>query len=208
MIALPDGPTRLVDLAANPLLALARPWSAPLAAQLLAELMARIPWTDGHYTVAGRRFALPRLQCWFADPGVAYRYADQLENSRPWTADLAALRTWVETATGATFNAVLANLYRDGADRVAWHADDDDDLGPMPVIASLSLGATRRFHWRPRPGVAGAPGSLALSPGTLLLMKAPFQRDWQHAVLPEPTIGAPRLNLTFRQVVDRPAGLA
>jgi len=184
----------------HPLISLARPWARPEADAIFEALMAAIPWTDGGYEVAGRRFALPRLQCWFADSGVIYRYADQLQNSRDWLPALAALRERVEGVTGRRFNAVLANLYRHGGDHVAWHADDENDLGPAPEIASLNFGATRCFHWRPKAGVAGAPGSVALPTGTLLLMKAPFQRDWEHAVLPDPELSAARLNLTFRRV--------
>lgn len=168
------------------------------ATTLLADLLAEIPWNDGGFVAAGRRFELPRLQAWFADPGIDYRYAQNLQNSHPWSARLQALRLQVEALTGTTFNAVLANLYRDGGDSVGWHADDEDDLGPTPHIASLSLGARRHFHWRPKPGASGDDGALALPSGTLLLMRAPFQQFWEHAILPEPEIRAPRLNLTFR----------
>jgi len=196
--------TGLVWQDVHPLITLAQPFSAAEADAIFATLMADIPWTDGGYEVAGRRFALPRLQCWFADAGVIYRYADQLQNSRDWLPLLASLRERVEAQTGRRFNAVLANLYRNGDDRVAWHADDEDDLGPAPEIASLNFGATRRFHWRPKTGVVGTPGSVALPAGALLLMTAPFQRDWEHAVPPEPGVSGARLNLTFRRVYPRP----
>jgi alkylated DNA repair dioxygenase AlkB len=196
----PNGPLALEPHPEHPLVAIARPWTGEATESIFQTLMDGISWTDGGYEVAGRRFALPRLQCWFADPGVVYRYADQLQNSCVWTPPLAALRDIVEGLTGRHFNAVLANLYRNGEDRVAWHADDEDDLGPAPEIASLNFGATRRFHWRPKAGVVGEAGSVALPAGTLLLMAAPFQRDWQHAVLPETEVSGPRLNLTFRRV--------
>lgn len=190
----------------QPLLACCTLQTPAEARRLFERLCADIPWNDGGFSAAGRRFRLPRLQCWFSDPGIEYRYAQNLLNSHPWTPELAALRDSVEAHTGERFNAVLANLYRDGSDAVGWHADDEDDLGPAPHIASLSLGATRRFHWRPKPGVTGSTDAMALPAGTLLLMRAPFQQAWEHAVLAEPEITGARLNLTFRLV--RPHGQA
>jgi alkylated DNA repair dioxygenase AlkB len=95
---------------------------------------------------------------------------------------------------------VLLNLYRDGRNSMGWHADDEPELGPEPAIASLSLGATRRFRLRPRPGLVHPPFSLELASGSLLLMRGATQRHWQHA-LPKTTRSlGPRLNLTFRWV--------
>lgn len=170
------------------------------ANRLMQRLLADIPWNDGSYQAFGRAFRLPRLQAWFAEPGVAYRYASHLQNSHPWSPLLLALRHRVETACGQSFNAVLANCYRDGRDAVNWHADDEPDLGLNPVIASLSLGATRAFSWRPRGAPEDAVRNLPLVSGTLLVMDAPFQGGHEHAVLPDPTVTAARINLTFRQV--------
>lgn len=196
-----DPTARLSAHVSQPLLGYARLWDGAGADELFQWLHQHIPWSDGHYQVAGRRMALSRCQCWFSDPGVAYRYQDQLQNAHPWSPLLDELRHVVEAVTGRRFNAVLANLYRNGEDRVSWHADDDDDLGPMTEIASLSFGATRHFCWRPKPGVSGAPDRLAVPGGTLLFMHAPFQRDWEHAVPPETGVASPRVNLTFRQVL-------
>ncbi|TDN46790.1 alkylated DNA repair dioxygenase AlkB [Azoarcus indigens] len=197
-------PAPLILPAPHPLLNCWRLLDAAAAEQLFHALCAGIPWTDGSYLAAGRRFRLPRQQAWFSDAGIDYRYAQNLLNSHGWTPPLAALREQVAQLTGHRFNAVLANLYRDGEDHVGWHADDEADLGPAPVIASLSLGATRAFHWRPKPGVAGAAASLPLEAGTLLLMRAPFQQQWEHAVPAEPDIAGARLNLTFRRVFPQP----
>lgn len=188
--------------AGHPLLDVRRLCDAAEADALFRALCAETPWNDGSYSAAGRRFSLPRLQAWFSDPGAAYRYAGNLHNSHPWTPRLSELRERIAALTGIRFNAVLANLYRDGNDHVGWHADDEADLGPAPQIASLSLGATRAFHWRPKPSTTGDAGQLALPAGTLLLMRAPFQQGWEHAVPAEPAVGAPRLNLTFRLVLQ------
>jgi len=173
----------------------------------MATLQAQIAWNEGEYLVAGRSFRLPRLQAWYADPGVEYRYAQQLLNSHAWIEPLLALRHQVEVLAGQTFNAVLVNLYRDGTDCVGWHADDEPDLGPAPVIASLSLGASRTFSVRRKVDAVRPdqehPG-LLLQAGDLLVMDAPFQRDWQHAILAAPEKTGSRMNLTFRQVWREP----
>lgn len=183
---------------ALPLLRIGRLFDETEAGQLFHRLLTETPWNDGYYLAAGRRFALPRLQAWYADPGIDYRYADNLHNSHTWTPTLQALREQVQHLSGLRFNAVLLNLYRDGRDAVGWHADDEPDLGPAPAIASLSLGATRSFSVRPRP--RGEAVHVPLPAGTLLVMDPPFQQTWEHAVLANPLVMSPRLNLTFRRV--------
>lgn len=186
-----------------PLVATAPMLDERAAADLFHQLLAETPWNDGSYLAGGRRFQLPRLQAWFSDPGVAYRYADNLLNSHPWTPTLLDVKRRVETLCNTAFNAVLVNLYRDGQDAVGWHADDEPDLGPAPVIASLSLGAGRQFVLRPKTdrGAVPLPLSLPLSAGTLLVMLPPLQRDWEHAVPAETAVTEPRINLTFRYVL-------
>lgn len=181
-----------------PLLRIGRLFDEAQADQRFHQLLAETSWNDGYYLAAGRRFALPRLQAWYADPGIDYRYADNLHNSHAWTPTLIALREQIERVSGLSFNAVLLNLYRNGQDAVGWHADDEPDLGPSPAIASLSLGATRSFSVRPRP--LGEAQHVPLPSGTLLVMDPPFQQDWEHAVLADPLVIPPRLNLTFRLV--------
>jgi alkylated DNA repair dioxygenase AlkB len=118
----------------------------------------------------------------------------------PWTTPLAALRQRLEVALGVTFNSVLANLYRDGADSMGWHSDDEASLGPQPVIASLSLGATRRFVLRHRRRRDLQTLTLSLEHGSLLVMAGETQRHWHHAVpKTRQPVGA-RINLTFRHV--------
>lgn len=183
-----------------PLLRLGRMFDKAPADQLFHQLLAETPWNDGYYLAAGRRFALPRLQAWYADPGIGYRYANNLRNSHVWTPALQALREQIQRISGLHFNAVLLNLYRDGHDTVGWHADDEPDLGPAPVIASLSLGAPRSFSVRRRP--QGEAQHIPLPSGMLLVMDPPFQRDWEHAVPADPLVMSPRINLTFRLVCD------
>jgi alkylated DNA repair dioxygenase AlkB len=154
------------------------------------------------FTIFGRRVPVPRLVAYHGDPGRAYRYSGQTYRPSAWTPRLARLRATLERRTGLSFNAVLANLYRDGRDSVGWHADDERELGPEPndiAIASLSLGATRRFAMRHRE--SGRRREFALADGSLLLMRGRTQRLWQHALPKTRTQVGPRMNLTFRQVL-------
>ena len=156
------------------------------------------PWPANHYEVFGRRFTLPRLQTWHADDGIVYRYSDNLLTTSPWTPMLLALRDRVERCSGYHFNAVLVNHYRNGSDYVGWHSDDERELGSAPVIASLSLGATRAFAFRDK-SHPGKSGEVLLNGGSLALMAPEFQRDWQHSV-PVACGDEARVNLTFRYV--------
>lgn len=170
---------------------------APAAAAWFAHLQHAVAWQD-HYDARGRRVALPRAQAWFADRDVASRYSRNLLTRHDWTPGLSALKTSIEAVTGKGFNALLLTCYRDGHDHVDLHADDDDELGPRPWIASLSLGASRRFGFRRRDGADAA--ELPLHSGDLLLMPPRFQRDWLHGVPVAPDVRAARINLTFRRV--------
>jgi alkylated DNA repair dioxygenase AlkB len=169
---------------------------------LLATLRETIPWETHHIRLFGREVASPRLSCWIGDPGTAYTYSRTRFEPHPWPPALAALRGRVEQACAARFNSVLANLYRDGADSMGWHSDDEPELGPQPVIASLSLGAERRFLLRRRDG-AGKSVGLPLPHGSLLRMAGDTQRRYAHA-LPKTRAAGARINLTFRWIGPRP----
>jgi alkylated DNA repair dioxygenase AlkB len=171
---------------------------------LLAQLTAEVAWEQRAIRIFGQEIPQPRLTAWYGAPDARYAYSGLHWEPRPWTPALHTLRQRIETATGARFNSVLLNLYRNGQDSMGWHADDEPELGPAPAIASLSLGATRRFRLRPRAGLAHAPLSLDLPTGSLLLMRGPTQQHWQHALPKTARQVGPRLNLTFRWVT--PAG--
>lgn len=172
------------------------------AAVLLTELTATIRWRHEAIKLFGKEVMQPRLTAWYGDAGAAYRYSGLQLHPEPWTPRLLQLRRQVEAATGATFNSVLLNLYRHGQDSMGWHADDEPELGSEPVIASLSLGSSRRFRLRPHPGRGPAhpPLGVELGSGSLLLMQGPTQRHWQHAVPKTAQPVGPRLNLTFRRI--------
>lgn len=173
-------------------------YSPQQARDLLQTLIREIKWQQD-FVAFGRRFNVPRMQSWYADAGVHYRYTDNKLESHGWTALLLGIKQEVETRTGHGFNSVLLTYYRDGQDHVNWHADDEPELGAAPVIASLSLGASREFQYRHKQHAER--GSLQLQDGELLVMKPQFQQQWEHRVPVQPDIREPRINLTFRQVI-------
>jgi alkylated DNA repair dioxygenase AlkB len=118
------------------------------------------------------------------------------------------LRTRLEKASGGSFNSVLLNLYRDGVDSMGWHSDDEPELGERPVIASVSLGATRRFRLRHKTRADLEPVVVDLEHGSLLIMKGETQRFWKHQLPKSRRVSEPRLNLTFRRVCIRQASRA
>jgi alkylated DNA repair dioxygenase AlkB len=173
------------------------------AADLFKELLATIPWRQEPIKLFGKEVMQPRLTAWHGDPNAHYRYSGLSLEPLPWTPALQHLRKEVSTATGADFNSVLLNLYRTGQDSMGWHADNEPELGPEPIIASVSLGATRRFRLRPGVGTfPHAPVGLDLPPGSLLLMRGPTQQRWQHALPKTSRPVEARMNLTFRRIVQ------
>lgn len=141
-----------------------RPYPAWQCQQLLNRLIADIDW-QYDYHAFGRRFDVPRVQAWYADPDVHYRYSNNMPEHRTWIEPLLTIKQDVERLSGYPFNSVLVTYYRDGSDHVTWHADDEPELGESPVIASLSVGARRRFEYKPKAG--GLQRSLPLHDGDL-----------------------------------------
>jgi alkylated DNA repair dioxygenase AlkB len=174
-------------------------WLAPEVAATLMETLGReTPWREETIKLFGKEVQQPRLTAWYGDAGCAYTYSGLTLQPQPWTDTLSELRRAVEKAAGSPFNSVLLNLYRDGKDSMGWHSDDEPELGKHPVIASLSLGETRRFHLRHRGDRSVLPLRLDLPAGSLLIMAGETQHHWQHRLSKTQRPVGPRINLTFR----------
>lgn len=166
---------------------------------LLDALPQSLPWYQARLRLFGQWHWSPRLQCWLGDPGISYRYSGHRMQPEPWPPELEPLRRQVSELAGTDFNSVLCNWYRHGSDSMGWHSDNEPELGPDPVIASLTLGASRRFQFR-KTGDKRLYQSLDLPHNSLLLMPAGLQSHYQHQL---PKIRRPttdRFNLTFRRV--------
>ena len=151
----------------------------------------------------GRVVDSPRLSAWIGDADATYRYSGTRFVPHPWSPSLQVLRDRVAEACGARFNSVLANLYRNGDDAMGLHSDDEPELGAQPIIASVSLGAERRFRFRQRVSRgmrASPPVGLTLAHGSLLHMAGGTQHHYQHDLPRSAAVVGPRINLTFRLI--------
>jgi alkylated DNA repair dioxygenase AlkB len=182
------------------------PGAIPDADSAFAELMTATPWRQDSIRIMGREMAQPRLTAWYGEPGTVYRYSGLTLSPLPFTALLGRLKAAAEAAAGIVFNSALLNFYRDGADSVSWHSDNEPELGPDPVIASLSLGAMRRFDLRHRTE-RDRRVAFELQHGSILVMGPGCQTAWQHRIAKTKAPVGPRINLTFRWI-DRPAAPA
>jgi alkylated DNA repair dioxygenase AlkB len=146
----------------------------------------------------GKRVPIPRLNAWYGE--LPYRYSGTTFEASLPPAPLQTLQAQINRDTGWQLNSVLANLYRNGLDHMGWHSDDEQSLGSTPQIASLSLGAQRRFVLRNKKDRSNK-HQLNLHHGSLLLMLGRCQRDWQHHLPKSTRLALPRINLTFRESV-------
>jgi alkylated DNA repair dioxygenase AlkB len=172
--------------------------TASESARLLQNFLQQTPWRQDNLRFGGKMVAVPRLQAWYGNATSHYGYSGLRLSPLPWTAVLSGLRERIETVLKLPFNSVLLNYYRDGNDSVAWHSDDERELGPDPQIASLSLGAPRKFELKHRSEARHGKLSLMLGDGSLLLMGSGLQQNWLHQLPKTPGLQSPRLNLTFR----------
>jgi alkylated DNA repair dioxygenase AlkB len=168
------------------------------ASELFAVLASSLAWKVHTVFVFGRWVEQPRLTAWYGNEGVPYRYSGSELRPHSWTPELVELREICEQVAGARFNSVLANQYRHGNDSVAWHADNEPELGVEPVIASVSLGAERRFDLRHR--ATGETVRVPLRPGSVLVMSGRTQEHWVHQVAKTRRPVGSRINLTFRWI--------
>jgi alkylated DNA repair dioxygenase AlkB len=170
---------------------------AKTAADALFEILrGETPWQQER----SRMGPFPRLTAWYADAGLTYSYSGVTHEALPWTEALTEVRKRVETTAATLFNSVLLNFYRDGNDSIGYHTDAEPELGVNPVIASISLGSVRQFvlkHIK-----SGEKLKFDLAHGSLLLMGGTCQHHWVHGVPKTKSAVGPRVNLTFRNIVE------
>lgn len=114
-----------------------------------------------------------------------------------------SVRRRLETETGSKYNFVFLNYYPDGDSSVGWHSDSEQTMVVGSTIASLSLGATRRFDVRRKNATRDCAYKVDLGHGTLLTMEGAMQQHYKHQVPKQKAVQLPRINLTFRLMVER-----
>jgi alkylated DNA repair dioxygenase AlkB len=176
-----------------------RRWRELSPPEFAEVAFTNIAWKQDFIRVYGKTHPLPRLTAWYGDSDRSYTYSGITSHPNPWNKGLAWLKEQVEACAGVPFNSVLLNWYRDGDDKLDWHADDERELGRDPVIASANFGATRDFLLR-RNDDPSLKLSIPLGHGTLLIMRGALQHHWQHAVPKRAGVRDSRFNLTFRRI--------
>ena len=162
------------------------------------QLLQSIEWKNDEAIIFGKKVITKRKVAWYADFSFSYTYSNVTKQALPWTAELLILKQLVEKVTGETYNSCLLNLYHDGTEGMAWHSDGEKDLKKNGAIASLSLGAARKFLFKHKSTKQIV--SFILDSGSLLVMKDETQSFWLHRLPPTQVVHSPRINLTFRTI--------
>lgn len=163
------------------------------------SLLENVIWQQDSIKLFGKTMNLPRLTAWYGCEGLTYKYSNILMHPHPWTQDLLTIKDKIETQAKVHFTNVLLNLYRNGKDSMAWHADDEPELGKNPVIGSVSFGAAREIQFKHIQDKTIK--KLVLTHGSFLLMQGETQHKWKHQIPKTKAVSSPRINLTFRIVV-------
>ncbi|GBF28864.1 hypothetical protein MnTg03_00425 [bacterium MnTg03] len=170
---------------------------------LLHELINGTVWRQEEITLYGKTHRQPRLTAWYGGKDLNYCYSEISMQPRPWSQTLLKLKARIESLVAQGFNSVLLNYYRDHRDGMGMHSDDESELGRRPVIASLSLGEERTLLLRHKYRKELVTFKLPLPSGSLLVMKGDTQRFWKHGIMKQKQRCGPRVNLTFRTIIEK-----
>jgi len=168
---------------------------------LYKSLLNSLPWEVDEIKMFGKLVKTARKVIWVGNPECAYTYSGVQKTPQAWTNELLQMKLKLEKFTGYTYNSCLLNLYHSGAEGMGWHSDDEKELDGTSPIASVSLGARRKFAFRHKQDKTV--NSVFLEHGSLLIMHPPTQEHWHHSLLKTKTATGARINLTFRKVLPQ-----
>ena len=166
----------------------------------LEVLLQEIEWEHDQAVIFGKRIVTKRKVAWYGETAFEYTYSNVTKRALPWTPALLELKRAIEAKTGETFNSCLLNLYHSGEEGMAWHSDGEKDLKKNGAIGSLSFGAERKFAFKHKQDKTVV--SMLLEHGSLLVMAGTTQTYWLHRLPPTKLVSRPRVNLTFRTIVE------
>jgi alkylated DNA repair dioxygenase AlkB len=172
--------------------------NAEESVSLFDQLQKSLRWEADQVMMFGKLVTTRRKVAWAGDPECTYTYSGVKKSPQAWTPELLSIKTQLEELTQSEFNSCLLNFYHDGSDGMGWHSDDEKELDANSPIASLSLGAQRKFAFRHKVDKTTIP--LYLESGSVLIMHSPTQQFWQHTLLKTKMVSNPRINLTFRKI--------
>jgi alkylated DNA repair dioxygenase AlkB len=178
-----------------------KPLTRAKADHYLEKLLTTIAWKNDEAVIFGRHIITKRKVAWYGDDNYSYNYSKITRHALKWTKELLELKKLVEGKTGGTYNSCLLNLYHNGDEGMAWHSDDEKTLGENSAIASFSFGAERKFSFKHKQTKETV--SMMLEHGSLLVMKGATQTHWLHCLPKSKRITTPRVNLTFRTMIQQ-----
>lgn len=170
------------------------------ADEYLDELLENIAWKNDQTIIFGKLIITKRKVAWYGDTDFNYTYSNTTKQALPWTTALLELKAKAEASSGETYNSCLLNLYHDGNEGMGWHSDAEKNLKKNGAIASMSFGAERKFAFKHKESKETV--SKILQNGSLLVMKDQTQTHWLHRMPPTKLVTKPRVNLTFRTIVE------
>jgi alkylated DNA repair dioxygenase AlkB len=168
---------------------------------LFDELINKIDWKNEVVVMFGKEITTKRKVAFYSDQHIEYRYSQKTKKGLQWIPILIQIRSIVESYTNTQYNACLLNLYHNGNEAMGWHADNEVEIIPNSSIASISLGAERKFSFKNKS--SKETNSVLLENGSLLEMKGALQNHWLHCLPKSTKIITPRINLTFRQMISK-----
>ena len=164
------------------------------------SLLNNIEWKNDQAFIYGKLIITKRKVAWYGDKDYEYTYSGTTKRALPWTQEILEIKSIAEEHAHEKFNSCLLNLYNSGDEGMAWHSDDEKDLKKNGAIGSLSFGAERKFAFKNKETKETI--SVFLEHGSLLVMKGATQTNWLHRLPPTKRIFNPRINLTFRTIID------
>jgi len=163
-------------------------------------LSTEIPWQQDVVKLFGKTYITDRKVAWYAEKPFIYRYSGQSKIALPFSPTLLDIKLRVEKLTGSEYNACLLNFYHSGSEGMGWHSDNEKSISPNSSIASVSLGALRKFQFKHK--THGQKIDIILDSGSVLDMREETQEFWLHALPKNTKIKGERINLTFRKMAD------
>ena len=173
---------------------------AKLARQFFQDLYNDISWEHDEFLMYGKKIITKRKVAWYGSKAFDYTYSHKTRKAKAWTKELMQIKHLIETESKDIFNSCLLNLYHEGEEGMGWHSDNEKELQPLGTIVSLSLGSDRKFSFKHK--TTKETVSLTLNNGSLLLMKGEIQEHWLHQLPKTKKIIDPRINLTFRNIIE------
>ena len=164
------------------------------------KLLNEINWQHDVVKIFGKEIITKRKVAFLGDEGISYKYSGKTKIAEKWIKILSEIKSTVEQISGEKFNACLLNYYHNGSEAMSWHSDNEKEILKHSAIASVSFGAERKFGFKHN--FSKEEISLMLEKGSLLIMKDETQIYWKHKLYTNAKIIEPRINLTFRTIVN------